>query len=115
MNSLKDAPEGAKFTSTPEAAPPSSEPGSTPPWAKIDASAPPERIRHFALCSDWTILLNAADLEGFDLTRREVFVGVVLTPQEARYVYERLVDRASEAAAWLLAALKRSLKRTGRH
>ena len=113
MTSLKNAASPAKFSSTgSDDAPSSSGPPSESSFLPNEPGpAPHERLRHFALSSDGRLLLNVEDLKGYDLTRREVFVGVVLTPAETQYVYTRFLNAAAETASKLLGALKKILSR----
>jgi hypothetical protein len=115
MNSVSDSNGTAKSatfqgTGSPAARPPA-DPGK-PGGAAEGASGPEaEPPIHFALRADGAVLLNAADLEGFDLSGREVFTGVVLTPQEMRFALLRLANTSAEAASGLLSSLMKSLSR----
>ena len=114
MHSLSDPTEGANTAPTPEAGPPAGKPPENQPPEGANARKAgdnPDPLVHFALRSDGAILLNAADLRGFDLSGREVFVGIVLTPRETRFALFRLGNAAADAASNLLASLLKSLSR----
>lgn len=110
MHNVTEPTDTANTSAKPETASPPAEPPRTG-----STSAPPESgtdpLVHFALRSDGAILLNAADLKGFDLSGREVFIGVVLTPLETRATVVRLGNAAADAAAKLLGALLKTLSR----
>jgi hypothetical protein len=114
MNSMSDSNEMANSVSTPEAGPPSTPPPPTPPRpgaTSEETAPPPDRHAHFAVRSDGAILLNAADLKGFDLSGREVFVAIALTPAETRFVLRRLTNAAADTAARLIGSLVKGLSR----
>jgi hypothetical protein len=64
-----------------------------------------------AVTADGRILLNAKALEGVDVVKlvgqKNVFVGVVLRPNEVRELSERMYDASSEAAAFIVGKRRR--------
>ena len=57
----------------------------------------------FAVASDGTLLVNVAGHKN-GIQKRHLFVGMALTPAEARRVLRRLDDAAHESVALVLAA-----------
>lgn len=78
----------------------------------------------FALTTDGTLLVNVATLtNATDLESvvravqhetRAVFIGVVMSPQEATLAMARLDDAADEAAARIVGERRRSPRRAAR-
>jgi len=64
-----------------------------------------------ALRCDGRALLSVADLDGVDLSAREMFVGVVLTEAETSDLMERLDDAYHDAAAHMAASLRKRGKK----
>jgi hypothetical protein len=65
----------------------------------------------FAITIDGRVLMNARALDDVELaelaTRKDVFVGVVLSKSEVRRLSERMYDASSEAAAFISGGRKR--------
>jgi hypothetical protein len=59
----------------------------------------PASSPQLALASDGRLLLSTADLAQRDLTGRETFTAIFLTPTEARHILGRLDSAAAEAAS----------------
>jgi hypothetical protein len=64
-----------------------------------------------ALRCDGRLLLSTADLEGVDLSGRELFTGIVLSEAEACDVLDRLADIFDEAAAYSAARILKGSKK----
>ena len=58
-----------------------------------------------AVASDCRLLLSIAELSRCDLTGRETFIGVFLTPEEGRPLANRIDDAVADAAARLVSKL----------
>jgi hypothetical protein len=68
-------------------------------------SRKPATPPQIAVASDGRILLSVADLSDCDLTGRETFISVFLTPEEARPVIDRVDGAAADAASRLASKL----------
>lgn len=75
-------------------------------------------IPPLALLADGRVLLHESEIEGLDLSTREVWRGVVLTESEANDVLDYVSDGISEAAgktgAWMIRSAKRVVKKIER-
>jgi hypothetical protein len=70
----------------------------------------------FAITLDGRVLLNAHALEEVDVAelvrKKNVFVGVVLRPNEVRKLTERLYDASSEVAAFIVGKRRKKRRRS---
>ena len=68
-----------------------------------------------ALRCDGRVLLSTSDLDGVDLTKREMFIGIVLSEAETSDVLDRTDDAFLDVAAHVSGLLRRTCKRVTSH
>ena len=83
--------------------------GSGDPPSSGLSSLPPE-VPRLAFRCDGKLLLAVTDLEGLDLSSREVWIGIVASEAEASDVHERL--DFEEAASPTIARIRALLRKT---
>lgn len=109
MRTVKDPNDTANISADAhpetEESPPESGPVLTTPSA-------PSEVPTLAFRCDGKVLLSTADLSDIDLSKRELWVGLVLTEAEASDIHERLnfEEAAAPTTARILALAKKAKK-----